>query len=380
MDKEKIYFPNLNGLRFIAALLVIIHHIEQFKYILKVSTYWGKSPFIGIIGNLGVVMFFVLSGFLITYLLLSEEHAFKTISIKKFYIRRILRIWPLYFMLILIAFLILPNISLFTLPGYGKEVVYSSLLLKLVLYALFFPNLVLWLVGVVPYASHTWSIGLEEQYYLIWPVLLKYFKKYRLLLIVLIILIYMGFAQFLETPYSDFIPHKNVIVALWGCFNIDCMAIGGFYAILLFKKNWILSLITNTYFFYLTILFVSALMFKGIFVPIIHYEFYAVLFGIIILNFAVNKKMHLSLENKVMNYLGSISYGLYMYHSIGIVLSIAICISLNLTSNWFIYPMCFIITILLASISFKYFEKFFLKFKPKFSPIISGNDTKVEKS
>jgi len=72
MRKQKIYFPNLNGLRFIAAFLVIIHHIEQTKSIFKIENYWGAIPFIGIIGKLGVVLFFVLSGFLITYLLLEK--------------------------------------------------------------------------------------------------------------------------------------------------------------------------------------------------------------------------------------------------------------------------------------------------------------------
>jgi peptidoglycan/LPS O-acetylase OafA/YrhL len=86
MDKQRVYFPNLNGLRFIAAFLVIIHHIEQFKAIFKLDNYWETVPFIEVIGFLGVVLFFVLSGFLITYLLLAEESSFKAISIRRFYI------------------------------------------------------------------------------------------------------------------------------------------------------------------------------------------------------------------------------------------------------------------------------------------------------
>ena len=116
-------------------------------------------------------------------------------------------------------------------------------------------------------------------------------------------------------------------------------------------------------------------MLKGIYIPYIHYEFYSVLFGIIILNFASNDKIKISLENRLFNYLGNISYGLYMYHPIGIVLAIAISISIGLTTNWLIYPLSFTLTIIIAGLSYKYFESFFLKFKDKFSIVLSGNRT-----
>lgn len=374
MNKQKVYFPNLNGLRFIAAFLVIIHHIEQIKSISNIDSYWD-NPFVGIIGKLGVVLFFVLSGFLITYLLLTEEHSFQKISIRKFYMRRILRIWPLYFFIIILAFLVLPNIDIFVLPNYGKDLIYSNLFLKLFLFAIFFPNLVLSLLGIVPYASHTWSIGTEEQYYLVWPVILKYFKKHRIVLMILIIVFYLVFRVFLNTHYSNFIPYKNVLVAFWNTFSIDCMAIGGLFAILLFQKNKLLKLIHNNILFYSTIIFTILLMLKGVYVPYFHYEFYSVLFGIIILNFATNDRIKISLENNALNYLGNISYGLYMYHPIGIVLALYICKSNNALTNWIIYPCSIVLTILLAGLSYKYFESFFLKFKDKFSNVISGLKT-----
>src|SRR5690606_17083531 len=119
----------------------------------------------------------------------------------KFYVRRILRIWPLYFFIVILAFLVLPNIDLFVLPGFGKDVIYSHLFLKLFLYSIFFPNLVVSWLGVVPYASHTWSIGTEEQYYLVWPVLLKYFKKHRIGLMVFVIVFYLILRFFLQSHY-----------------------------------------------------------------------------------------------------------------------------------------------------------------------------------
>ena len=88
------YFKNLNGLRFIAAFLVIIHHIEQFKNLWNIPNFYYKSS-IKSLGDVGVTVFFVLSGFLITYILLKEKQKTGTINIISFYIKRILRIWPL---------------------------------------------------------------------------------------------------------------------------------------------------------------------------------------------------------------------------------------------------------------------------------------------
>jgi peptidoglycan/LPS O-acetylase OafA/YrhL len=375
MDKQKIYFPNLNGLRFIAAFLVIIHHIEQLKWIAKLDTFLGDIPFVGVIGKLGVVLFFVLSGFLITYLLLAEEKTFDDISIKKFYMRRILRIWPLYFLIIILAIFILPYIKLFTLNGFDINVVHSNLATKLILYALFLPNIVLSMIGVIPYASHTWSIGTEEQFYVVWPVFMKYLKKNRIALMILIIISYLLIRFFLANPISDFMPYKKFIREFWSTFNIDCMAIGGIFGILLFRNDRFLPLLKNNLIFYFSLAFVSILMIKGVYIPYIQAEFFSVFFGIIILNFAANENIKISLENKYFNYLGNISYGLYMYHPIGIMMAINLAVTIGYPSNWLIYPASLIFTILIAGLSYKYFEAYFLKFKHKFSKVLSGNST-----
>jgi peptidoglycan/LPS O-acetylase OafA/YrhL len=377
MDKTHIYFPNLNGLRFIAAFLVMIHHIEHVKFYFRVNSYWGAVPFIMEIGKLGVILFFVLSGFLITYLLLVEEHECKSIHIKEFYIRRILRIWPLYFLIVGLAFWVIPNLSIFTLPGFGKEVVYKDFFLKVSLFVFFLPNVVSPLLGTVPYASQAWSVGTEEQYYLVWPVILKFFKRHRLSLMIVIIAVYFFTAQFLASRFSDFLPYKNVVNTFWSTFNIDCMAIGGFYAVLLFRKSPWLKFFMNRYLFYFTIIALSILMAKGVHIPYVHYDFYAALFGIVILNFAANKTIGISLENRPLNYLGKISYGLYMYHPIGIVLSFQSLKSMGFTTNWLLYPLSVVLTVLIAAVSYRYYESVFLKFKKMFSCVLSGDNAKA---
>ncbi|WP_298152498.1 acyltransferase [Flavobacterium sp.] len=369
MDSQKIYFPNLNGLRFIAALLVIIFHIEQFKVLFGLENYWDDSPAIRIIGKLGVVLFFVLSGFLITFLMLSEEKSFQSFSIRKFYIRRALRIWPLYFMIMVLAFAVIPHVDLLTLPGYPETVVYQDLVPKILLFVFFLPNLALSLYGPVPYAAHLWSIGTEEQFYLIWPWFLRWLKRFRIYAMLSIVIFYLVVAKFLATGYSDFIPYKSTFAAFWSSFNIDCMAIGGVYAILLFKNHPLLRILTNKWLFWVVLLTVVLLMCFGVYVHYVHFEFYSMLYGIIILNLAVNIQIPMLLETKILHHLGKISYGIYMYHPIAIVLALQLAIYYGTTSNLIIYPVSLFITIVLAAISFHFYEKIFLKFKPRFSKI-----------
>ena len=382
-NADRVYFPNLNGLRFFAALMVVIHHIEQTKSIYGLPNNFSSTT-IQIFGELGVVLFFVLSGFLITYLLLEEESQTGGILIRNFYIRRILRIWPLYFLIVILALLVLPNIPIFVLPGYDRAEIYSDLPGKIFLYLFFLPNLVAPLFGIVPYASLTWSIGTEEQFYLTWPVLLKTIKKYRLLLMFLIVFGYLLVARALYSSRTDFLPFKYELGAFWSTFNIDCMAIGGFFALLLHAKNSFLKFFQNKYLFYFALVFTSVLLYRGVYFPILtvneikfeylYKEFYALWFGVILLNFASNREILIHLESKILRYLGKISYGLYMFHPICIVLVLSIAFRFKQTSDWLLYPLSLLTTILIASLSYKYFETYFLNFKRKFTVVASGEN------
>lgn len=373
MQLNKIYFPNLNGLRFIAAFMVIIHHLEQVLSIFGLNNSWN-NPVILAIGELGVELFFVLSGFLITYLLLCEQHEFKTISIKDFYIRRVLRIWPLYYFIGLIAFFLLPNIQFFNIPIYSDQLI-ENFNFKLMLYLLFLPNLLLLGFGIiVPYASQSWSVGVEEQFYLIWPLLMKIFKN-KLTLFFLIILIYffMYYFGFRIIKYIIWNNELELIKNVWSGFKIYSMAIGALFSYSLFNKSKILSLLLDSKFYLFSILlliFLIAFNFKWSFV-------YNILFGIIILNLASSKAKGLFLENTVMNYLGKISYGLYMYH----LISITICIKLFQYFDWLNYYFLLLlsittVSIILASLSYYMLEKKFILLKNRFSKVISGENAK----
>jgi peptidoglycan/LPS O-acetylase OafA/YrhL len=369
MSKKSVYFENLNGLRFIAAFLVIIHHIEQLKNIMKLPSYWA-NPMIKILGSSGVILFFALSGFLITYLLYVEKEVTLTIDLKKFYIRRILRIWPLYFIIVFLSLFIFPYINFLSITGLDQNIVHDHLIQKIILFVFFAPNLVLVIYGVIPFASQTWSIGVEEQFYLIWPVLNKYVKN-KLLVIMGLLL---GFI--LLKYILIYMPYSNILLSLYELTPMGCMAIGALFAYIAYENNRFTTITTKILFRkevqIITTFILSVLIIYGFHFQYLDKEIYAFLFGILIINFAMNKKCLVSLENKIFNYLGKISYGLYMYHLVAILICLKFLMHFNLVTNYYLYPTSILLTIIIASLSYFYIEKAFIKLKTKYSQIISG--------
>ncbi len=323
-------------------------------------------PQVKLIGKLGVVVFFVLSGFLITYLLLQEESNTNNINVPKFYLRRILRIWPLYFLIVVLSIFILPEFSILNIPNYGKEIIRLDLIPKLSLYTFFLSNLLLSIYGFIPYASQLWSIGTEEQFYLFWPIFFKRVKKNRILIMILIIIFYALILRFLSSNFANFIPNRDIIKSFWTLFNINCMAIGGILGVLAFKKHQSLKYILNNITFISVLIIVLILISFGVKFPILHYDIYGIFFGIIIINFALNETIVIKLENPIFNYLGQISYGIYMYHPIAIGFTLIFARKFEIENLPVIYSVTILLTILLASISYHFFETRFLKLKNNF--------------
>jgi len=372
----KIYFENLNAIRFIAACFVVVLHIEQLKIAYHVSTQ-QVSRIVMEFGRLGVNLFFVLSGFLISYLLFKEKEVTQTINVKNFYIRRILRIWPLYFLIIFSAFFILPFIDFFTMEGYDRAVVWHNLPYKLLLYIFFLPNLVVHIFGFLPYVAQTWTIGAEEQFYFVWPILNKKIKnKWLLMFGVIFIYLLVKFSL----PYLPQTKAIRIFYNFWRYMPIDMMAIGGVFALIIYENNanilWLRKILFSKIFQVAILLSTILCIVKGFAVPYFHYEMYGVLFGILICNFAANERRIFSMENIVSNYLGKISYGLYMYNPIAIIIAIKLLQQFKLANDYFIYPLSFLVVILIAALSYELFEKRFIRKKVHYSNIISGNEAK----
>src|SRR4051794_2984034 len=166
------WFYNLDGLRFFAAVLVILGHIEILKKDFRLPTLYPYSFFTNA-GPLAVTFFFVLSGFLISYLLIQEhkkkELQNKKIDLLRFYRKRILRIWPLYYSLVLLTFFLFPYFKLFQYPGYNN-IFFTEQKEPFIFYMLFCPNLANYFFGNLYFLGQTWSLGVEEFFYVFFPI------------------------------------------------------------------------------------------------------------------------------------------------------------------------------------------------------------------
>jgi len=158
--KGKIHFPNLDGLRFYMALFVIIIHIESIKYqggreVIKSIYYFQPLAF------LDVCLFFVLSGFLITYLLMAEKRETGNINYKSYFKRRSLRIWPLHYLILALGFFVLPFLFNFISKS-NHENMHHNFWVNLVGCMLFLSPIALITGRIPPVIGPIWSVGVEE--------------------------------------------------------------------------------------------------------------------------------------------------------------------------------------------------------------------------
>jgi peptidoglycan/LPS O-acetylase OafA/YrhL len=164
---ERIYFPELDGLRFIAFMMVYLFHKGVPPPVLARLIGSRLAHVFLDNGGYGVQLFFILSGYLITALLLREEARYGRIALRAFWVRRILRIWPLYYLTVLIGFFLLPGIEgMLGTPGH-RQMLQTHFLPFLG----FLGNWSMALAGPLPdWLSVLWSVCVEEQFYLIVPL------------------------------------------------------------------------------------------------------------------------------------------------------------------------------------------------------------------
>lgn len=382
MSESKVYFKGLNALRFFAATAVIFHHIEQYKYWKGHPSIWGSEGWIGTsidaLGHKAVSFFFALSGFLITYLLLAEIKKTDTVALKKFYLRRILRIWPLYYLVVLFALFVLPSLTEFEK---WEPMMQASMGLVSFLYIIILPNLLRVTSIQVVGANQAWSVGVEEQFYLIWPLLIKWFHKKMPQFLVGFIILKLGFQELclgIGGGSGSVAKYAGQMGTLLVHMQIEQMAVGGLGAWWLFQGKPIVAALYKPVVHYgAWLLFFSFFFVEYHFLG--HTAFEGLVFLILILNVSTNPKFPFTLESPFLNWMGNISYGIYMIHAIVIALLITWLEKWDVSFavfNTLLYIGTPILTFALASLSYQYFETFFLKFKNKFAVVKSTTHRK----
>lgn len=374
MIKPRFYLPNLNAVRAIAALMVIVSHVERKMSFFDIAVFKPITK----LGSIGVTLFFALSGFLITYLLLLEKDKFEKINIKDFYVRRFLRIWPLYFLVLFFVYVLIPYIS----PDYFAGELERFTLKSALLNVFFLTNVTIVLKYTPLIISVIWSIGIEEQFYLFWPWLMKSKNKVKFIVAIILLL------PILKILCLLFVPNFSVLNNVYEILNhtrFDSMAIGGFFGILAFNKkiafkNIIISCETfkskknqiGLYILTISLLFFS-LSNDEIF-NLYNFQILPIFFSIMILNLIDAKSSVLNLENKIINYVGRISYSLYLLHVIVFYFLFPYLkrLFLNIDNSvtiLLVYIVSILASIIVSAMSYEILEKRFLKYKKYFSHI-----------
>ncbi len=353
------YFPGLDELRFLAALGIVVLHVEEFKGLHRYRNWGTEAAPLAMM----VTFFFVLSGFLITYLLLAERQATGSVAVGRFYVRRALRIWPVYYVVVFSGLLLLPHVAPLALPGL-TETATSHVGAKLVLFLAFLPNVALVAFHAVPYAAHAWSIGVEEQFYLTWPLLVRF--AHRLLPSMVGVIFAAGAARVV----ADMAWPGGSVALLLAVTRFGCMAIGGVGAYVLFlQEQSVLAVIYHR---------VTQLAVAGVLgwlvmgresIPHVAFEVHSLLFCCIIMNVASNPATVFRVRSPVLALLGKWSYGVYMYHPLAIGLCVWILGSVfhvdlgGLLGSALIHGLTLALTIAAAGVSYRYFELPFLRLK-----------------
>lgn len=376
VQKTKIFFPNLDGLRFIAFFLVFSEHVLW--GVLKMLHIQQPLPLhilytLFCNGGMGVSIFFVLSGFLITYLILSEVKLTGKINVGNFYIRRFLRIWPLYYVLLIFAFYIYPIVQ----SHFG--IIPEPLGVRPAFYFTFLSNFDLihiaqnHLPGSI-LTGPTWSVAVEEQFYLLWPLLFliipKKFYGYVFLFIIVISYVFRLFY------YND--PDVLYFHSLSVCGDL---AMGGLSAYLALNSSVFCSWFEDLSFWKRVAIYLSGIAFillHGFIINNNYTAFYdrilaGLFFAWVIMDQNYNRTERLKLSRfKYISLWGKYTYGMYLLHEV------ASLIVMNVSHRYHLYEksfgagvvkvfIVFFITCLISYCSYHWFEKYFLKLKERFA-------------
>ena len=217
--KNATHIPELDGVRGIAILMVVVHHAVL--YSVRPPTGW--IPALASYGFAGVDLFFVLSGFLITGILLNAKD--QPGYFRNFYAKRALRIWPLYYLLLLLSFGLVPLLVHRAHLAMGEAALFESR--SVLVYILLFQNI--WYAGMaVPsMLGMTWSLAIEEQFYIVWPWLILLCDRKKLAYILGAVMVLSPLARLWAGHHG--VSRGVIEYSTW--FRLDGLSLGGLIAL-----------------------------------------------------------------------------------------------------------------------------------------------------
>lgn len=369
VSNKGFYQPELDCLRFMAFLSVFFYHCIPGEPSFYKGWPHAIVSSIGAAvnaGEFGVPVFFVLSAYLITSLLLRERDRTGRLDTRGFYIRRILRIWPLYY-----SFLAVVCLLPFILHYQSMPVIWIAG------YSFLAGN---WVQAFAAYSPPTlvahplWTVSIEEQFYLMWPLVVRKASRASIAGIAIALLVAANLSRVL-LAFSSF-PSRFQAINHNTVSNLDPIALGVLLALGL-KKPPTLSLLKRVALF---LVCVFAMISVGGIIDV-HRVTGAVVgkpiaafasAGILVSFLGVTNHL---IRNPVVQYLGKISYGLYVIH-----FSVWLCLvhflnesarSQTLAGRIEMAALALAITIAVASISYKWLETPFLRLKERFTHVHS---------
>lgn len=345
MSKRIKHIEQLDSLRAIAALMIVFYHfLPDFGF-----------PRFNFLAS-GVPIFFVISGYLITAILLKQRELDFTLweKVKRFIIKRALRLFPIYY-LVLIFFSSMSFYGLFVWED-GYSIYYYT----------YSTNILLFMEGwQSKFLNHLWTLAIEEQFYLFWPLIIFSFSYRQLKWVISLLIIFSLIFKSLEISNAMFLPF----------FHFDTLGGGALLAYILNTENKISSFIddkinsTNSLITLLLLLSSYALFAKLNFSlgRIITLDFIAITL-IIGCRCKYQGLFGMILNSKTMLYLGRISYGVYLYHKpiplfLGLIFSKMGVTDLN---KYLYLSIALVLTLIISHFSFVLIEKRFIKLKSKF--------------
>lgn len=361
--KARKRFINLDGIRFLCISAVIWHHAGI------------ELPFLERMfsrGFLGVDFFFVLSGYLITTLLLREREREGKVSFRGFYWRRFLRIIPVYFFVVTLV-----TVYYGLVQGQGEA------LERAPFYYLFLSN---FMIGDTPLLAPTWSLSVEEQYYVFWPLLLvfiptRWIVPFLSAAIAVNVLTIMGAFDFIsDEPYqnSRFIlslPNATYAPILMGSLAAILLNRQGTYEMLgrLLGMAWMPLALGLAM---LVMFQVTPEDLRGLPNLMIHLTMTAMLVSLLVREENVLRPV-LTLPPVVR--LGEISYGMYLYHLIGLHIATVAMKVVGFESKWLGLVGMYALTWVISEISYRTLEAAFRSLRGK-PPFFIAPSTKVQAS